>query len=126
MVSKSKKKLDASHSSELNVSFKTNLYQKQNQYDEKIKENANFFDSVRYRLIDYSSDVLLNVITSNLPDEFLDTNYKEFMSQISGSSFHNFKLNDTLAAIQKLRNKVTSGSASEEEIKKYKEVKKLL
>ncbi|CEF64686.1 Hypothetical protein SRAE_1000293900 [Strongyloides ratti] len=72
------------------------------------------------------TEIICNAVIDNLPGEFLDMKYSEFLKQMSGISFNIGKPNDTLTAIENLRSRVVSGVASPGEISKYRELKKLL
>ncbi|CEF64685.1 Hypothetical protein SRAE_1000293800 [Strongyloides ratti] len=76
-------------------------------------------------IINKCSETLYRTITKDMPKEFLDMKYKNFLEIQDSTSCTLPKPNDTMMIIQDIRNKVMNGNASPETVKKYQNIKKI-
>uniref|UniRef100_A0A0N5BFT7 Phage protein n=1 Tax=Strongyloides papillosus TaxID=174720 RepID=A0A0N5BFT7_STREA len=109
----------------LNSNFPRVLQDMQDSYAQQINREKDKIKSRVPEVIKDATDIVYQAVIDNLPAELLDMKYGEFINQMNGMSFSAGKPNDTLTAIEDLRNKVNNGAATPGEISKYRELKKL-
>uniref|UniRef100_A0A0K0G343 Uncharacterized protein n=1 Tax=Strongyloides venezuelensis TaxID=75913 RepID=A0A0K0G343_STRVS len=109
-----------------NSSLLKHLQEMQDEYCKQIAIKKKELLSSGPEIVIKGTDIIHRTITDNLPSELLDMSYGDFLNQMKGSNNTFGRANDTLVAIEDLRNRVKSGTATTDEVIKYRELKKLL
>uniref|UniRef100_A0A0N5BHI6 Uncharacterized protein n=1 Tax=Strongyloides papillosus TaxID=174720 RepID=A0A0N5BHI6_STREA len=109
-----------------NSSLLKHLQEMQDDYSKQIAIKKRDILSSGPEIVVKATGIIHKTITDNLPGELLDMSYGEFLKQMKGSNTTFGRANDTLVAIEDLRNRVKSGTATHDEVSKYRELKKLL
>uniref|UniRef100_A0A0N4ZY96 Uncharacterized protein n=1 Tax=Parastrongyloides trichosuri TaxID=131310 RepID=A0A0N4ZY96_PARTI len=104
----------------------TKLQEMQQKFKDEIENDENILMNKAPGIIVKATEEVLKMMTSDLPDEFLNMPYKDFLSQMSNTSFANNSLNDTFTVFEHLHSKVKHGEASPATLKKYEDLKSSL
>uniref|UniRef100_A0A0K0G345 Phage protein n=1 Tax=Strongyloides venezuelensis TaxID=75913 RepID=A0A0K0G345_STRVS len=114
------------HESRGTSSFLDLLQEIKNDYSKQVSVEINKILGYNQDAITKAADIIYLTATDGLPKELLNANYRGFLRQTNGGSSMSDENDDTTIAFTNLRNKVNNGTATYEELRRYREIEKLL